>query len=160
MLKRLVESVAALRSVHDGGDVPLGDVVERTAAEQGLHHVLGSRTGYADSHVVQGVYIGFKIFLVEMVGNTAEVVEEPAPVHAAAAGKGEQGLELRGELQEHHVTERQRAVGDDGLELHAERLHLMADLEQVAAPIERGLGRTEHHARDIPYLRHDLRAHQ
>ncbi len=107
MLKGLVESVAALRRVHYRRYISFGYVIERAAAEQCLHHVLCAGSGYADTHVIQGAYVGFKILLAEMVGNTAEVVKKLLPVHVATAGKVEQRPELRGNLQEYHITERQ-----------------------------------------------------
>jgi hypothetical protein len=159
-LELLIEAVTALHDTGDGADLSGHHLVETVAAQHGVHHILTAGVGDAHSHTIEVVDVGFQVLLAQVGSGTAYIVQQLLPVDVAALHQREEGLVFGGDLQEHHIAEREGAVGDHRLELHTEGLHLGAYLIKVGAPVQCRLWRAHHHLGHSPHLGHDLAADQ
>ena len=140
--------------------LPVQQVMKTAPAQNGIREIVRPGLCQSHPHVIQVVNVRFQVFLGEIVLYIAQIIEEGFPVDAAAFRQFEQRGKLRGNLQEHHVPERQRAIGHYRFKLHTEGLYLGADFHQVTAPIQGSLRGMEHLTCHCPYLRHYLRTYE
>ena len=83
------------------------------------------------------------------------MLEDIPPIHAADPGDIEDVLQLVRDLDKSNILEIKLAVGDNGLELLAQRHHVLRGLKHVASPVYRIYGILDKQFRTMDGLRDD-----
>ena len=154
-----IDAFTAHHRIVDAGNLTLHKTAKIRAGQYLVHNVLGCARSYADRYVIEIFCVSFQVFFCEMVRSLGEHLLHIIPVDDVVLRKLKKFSYLWIELKEVDVAESQSAVCHNRLELHTKGFCLIANLHQIAPPIEGVVRLLQHQPGDHHNLRNDFGGH-